>query len=133
MYNSTYVAEYVSDTQSVLLRDAVSQVDAHVMEFIAFRRLNRATFGPEVAQKIETALCGYEPVVINWARTRVAIRKPRPDLVGSYLRHALHPETMEDRLFLSQSPNAGDDLREYDRALLGLADDARDNPLRSLL
>ena len=129
MYNSTYVAEYVSDTQCVLLTDVVSQVDVLAMEFKAFRRMNRMIFGDAVSQKVETAVCGYERVVINWDKKRVAVQKPKVDLVNDFMQRALHPDTIEERTLIANDVLEGD-LREYDRALLGMSSSAN---LRSLM
>ena len=120
MFNSTYIAEYVADTQTVLLTDAVSNIDVLGMEFIAFRRMNRLVFGEVVAHRIEMAVCGYDKVVINWDKKKVAVKKPKTDLVNDFLQRALDPYTIQERQDVAND-HLGGDLREYDRALLGLA------------
>jgi hypothetical protein len=121
VYNSTYSAEYVSDTQSMLLTDTVSGVDVVGMEFLAFRRMNRMIFGESVALKIETAVCGYESVIINWKQKRVAVKKHNVDLAEEFMKRALNPETIEDRLHIAAG-DMNDELKEFDRALMGISD-----------
>jgi hypothetical protein len=119
VYKSTYTATYDVDTQTVYLQDAVSEVDGAAITFTLFRRLTEMTFGPEKTKKVITALCAFTPVVINWDKARVAVKRSTVDPADEFFRRAMSADTIDDVYMGSQ--DLGFDRAEYDRNLLGYA------------
>lgn len=119
MYDSTYRATYVGETQMVLLEDVIMEGEYKSMEFVLFRRMTEMVFGDAKAKKIITALCSYTKLVINWSKARVAVTAPVADLSEAFFKDAFSVEAIEAVYHGSQTLDF--DRNEFDRNLMGIA------------